>query len=282
MTTPSDTTVVLVSGANTGIGLTVVKALYLSTKTRYHIILSSRDVSKGETALSSLLQSSSGEHRKNTISVAQLDITSNTSIKSLVEEISLEHGRLDVLVNNAGAGFDFEPQESSIDLSDRTRDIWDRSWSVNVSSTQVVTEAFVPLLLKSAAPRVLFVTSGAASLSEALRTDGPIYSRLNSSPAAGWPKDTLAMGAMAYRSVKTGLNMLMVQWHRVLKQDGVKVWAISPGFLATGLGGNSAEVKKGLGAGDPQIGGDFIRDVIEGQRDGDVGKAIRPGVVQEW
>ena len=48
----------------------------------------------------------------------------------------------------------------------------------------------------------------------------------------------------SYRSAKTGLNMLMREWYRLLKNDGVKVWAISPGFLATGLGGIGAETLK--------------------------------------
>jgi hypothetical protein len=33
------------------------------------------------------------------------------------------------------------------------------------------------------------------------------------------------------------LNMLMREWYRILKNDGVKVWCISPGILATGLAG---------------------------------------------
>jgi len=38
--------------------------------------------------------------------------------------------------------------------------------------------------------------------------------------------------------------MMMRQWHRILLNDGVKVWAVSPGFSATGLGGVGPEVLK--------------------------------------
>lgn len=58
--------------------------------------------------------------------------------------------------------------------------------------------------------------------------------------------------------------------------------AISPGFLATGLGGAGAETLRSMGAGDPSVGGEFIRDVIEGRRDADEGLAIRASEVQKW
>ena len=61
------------------------------------------------------------------------------------------------------------------------------------------------------------------------------------------------------------------------------MWSISPGMLATNLGlGDPAMLRK-MGAGDPEVAGTFIVGVLEGQRDGDVGKVIaRDGVVQEW
>ena len=75
---------------------------------------------------------------------------------------------------------------------------------------------------------------------------------------------------------------MMREWYRILKEDGVKVLAISPGYLATGLGG-SQETNKNLGAGDPRVAGAFIRTVVEGARDDDVGKIVmREGKVQAW
>lgn len=71
------------------------------------------------------------------------------------------------------------------------------------------------------------------------------------------------------------------EWYRNLKEDGVKVWCVSPGYLATGLGG-SRDVNKSQGAADPAIGGQFVKDVIEGRRDEDVGKVILRDRVQAW
>jgi NAD(P)-dependent dehydrogenase (short-subunit alcohol dehydrogenase family) len=85
----------------------------------------------------------------------------------------------------------------------------------------------------------------------------------------------------SYRSAKCGMNMMMREWSRILGEDGVKVWAVSPGMLATGLGGDKEMLKK-MGAIDPSIGADFIRDVVEGARDQDVGKVIRKANVQPW
>lgn len=76
--------------------------------------------------------------------------------------------------------------------------------------------------------------------------------------------------------------MVVLDWARVLKEDGVKVFAISPGFLATGLAGVGAEILKSLGAGEPSLGGIFIKDVVEGKRDADAGLVINSTGVQPW
>lgn len=156
--------------------------------------------------------------------------------------------------------------------------MWNKSWDVNVTGTYVLTHTFVPLLLKSADPRLIFLTSGTANLTDSENLNVPV----NRVPAKGWPKQPFELGPIAYRSVKTGLNMMMVQWRRILKEDGVKVWSVSPGFLATGLGGNKELLKK-MGAGDPASGGKVLRDVVEGKRDGDVGLVVHTeGSVQPW
>lgn len=59
-----------------------------------------------------------------------------------------------------------------------------------------------------------------------------------------------------------------------LREDRVKTWCISPGYFATGLGGD-AERNRQMDAIDPAIRANFVREVVEGARDQDVGKAIR-------
>lgn len=59
------------------------------------------------------------------------------------------------------------------------------------------------------------------------------------------------------------------------------MWGVSPGFLATGWGGDTEKLRA-AGAIDPSIGGAFIREVVEGGRDEHVGLVIRKADVQPW
>ena len=158
--------------------------------------------------------------------------------------------------------------------------MWNQSWNVNTVGTQVMTSTFVPLLLQAPNPRLLFITSGTSTL--AGTENMALF--VNRYSAKGWPKgnfDGKNYNVPAYRSSKTGMNMMMREWHRMLHEDGVKVWCISPGFLATGLGGGE-EMNKKMGAGDPSVAGTLIRSVLEGSRDDDVGKVILKEGVQPW
>lgn len=124
----------------------------------------------------------------------------------------------------------------------------------------------MPLLLRSASPRLIFV----AGLSQ-ITLASEAYFPTPQQPA-GWPK-TMDFDFIGYRCSKTALNMLMLDWSHKLKADGVKVWGVGPGFLATGLGGIPERAKE-MGAGHPSAGGKVLRSVVEGERDADVGKLI--------
>lgn len=78
------------------------------------------------------------------------------------------------------------------------------------------------------------------------------------------------------------MNMMMRESHRLLQAGVVKVWCISPGFLATNIGGAGPGVLKKMGAGDPEVFGPFILSVLQGVRDVDVGKVITKDGVQAW
>ncbi|KAM0716955.1 hypothetical protein Q7P37_006807 [Cladosporium fusiforme] len=271
----ADKQVILITGANTGLGLEVVKALYKSDGA-YEIIVGSRSVDKANEAIASIKQELSTS--KSNLSTLQVDITSDDSIRQAFDRISKEHGELDTLINNAGANFDHAASQGEMTV----REAFNASWDVNVAGTHIMTHEFAPLLLKSSQPRLLFITSGTSALTETENFEYPPLARLNASPEAGWPKPAVANPTASYRSSKTGLNMLMREWAKVLKNDGVKVFAISPGFLATGLAGIGPEQLKKMGAIDPSEGGNFVKDVVEGKRDNDQGKVIRATSIQPW
>lgn len=218
-----DKKVVFITGANTGLGLEIVKALYKSTQS-YDIIAGSRLVSNGEAAVAAVQQEIPSS--SSSLSVVQLDLASDESIKKAAENIESKFGRLDVLVNNGGACFDGALRDSQLSI----REAWNKSWDTNVAGTQVLTSEAIPLLLKSRQPRLIFITSGTSALAFTERFDHQALQRINASPAPGWPKPKEINPIESYRSAKTGLNMMMRQWHRILLNDGVKVWAISRDF----------------------------------------------------
>jgi NAD(P)-dependent dehydrogenase (short-subunit alcohol dehydrogenase family) len=158
------------------------------------------------------------------------------------------------------------------------RKAWNATYNVNTTSTQVMTWTFIPLLLESKNPRLIFVTSGIASLTFSSSGRSSVVSK---QPPKGWPKPTDFSG-VAYRASKAGLNLLMIDWTRVLKEDGVKVFGIAPGMLATGFAGMGADAMRAIGAMEPSVGGVFIKDVVAGKRDEDAGKVINKDGITAW
>ncbi|KAL7945011.1 hypothetical protein V8C42DRAFT_324310 [Trichoderma barbatum] len=263
--------VVFITGANTGIGYETVKAL-LRSSTPYHIIVGSRTLEKSQNAIAALTQDISGS--SSTLEPVAIELGSDESIAQAFEAVKAKVDRIDTLINNAGAAFDTSDFTSDLP---NIRSIFNKAYDVNVTGTHVVTATFAPLLIKSSSPRLLFVTSGLSTLTAHSKSFYPPWAP---KPQAGWPKENIS-ASLGYKSSKTALNMVMLNWHWLLLDDGVKTFAISPGFLATNLGG-SPELLKKLGAGDPSIGGEFIRQVVQGERDADAGKIVNRDGTQDW
>ena len=192
---------ILITGANTGLGLEVVRALY-SSPNPYTIILGSRTLSKADDAIATL--KGEGSSSKNALSSVQIDVESDSSITAAFQTISSTHDKLDCLINNAGAGLGVATQKGEFS----EREGWNKSWDINVTGSHIVTTTFMPLLLKSSNPRLLFVTSGTSTLAETERLDTKSFQFINGSPEAGWPKPPVPNPVMSYRSTKAGLNMV--------------------------------------------------------------------------
>lgn len=149
------------------------------------------------------------------------------------------------------------------------------TYSVNVAGTHVLTSTMIPLLLHSADPRLIFVT-GLGTFDSCARGNFPLPAPLE----RGWPKRT-DFETVGYRCSKTALNMLMLDYHFKLMEDGVKVWCVGPGFLETDLGG-ARETMAMMGAGNPSAGGMVLRSVVEGERDADTGKYVVKDGIQAF
>ncbi|KAE8376278.1 hypothetical protein BDV26DRAFT_266079 [Aspergillus bertholletiae] len=241
--------IILISGANRGLGYETAKTLLLSDN--YHIIIGSRDGSKGDAAAASL-RALPGIH--GTVSAMQLDVTDDASVDEAKAQIESAFGRLDVLVNNA-----------AIYLLNReaVRDTLRLTLETNVTGAASLTEALLPLLLKSANPRLIFVSSSNASMA---------YNLDPNSPHGG-------THAAEYRVAKAALNMLLVQYHMKLKN--VKVLGADPGFCATDVIGDADALRK-MGAAEPEAGAQIIASVVKGEKDDQPGRVHGPQGVVPW
>ncbi|KAI1270856.1 NAD(P)-binding protein [Xylaria sp. FL0933] len=252
--------VVLVTGATSGIGYETVKIFVESPKS-YHVYLGSRSLEKGRAVLEKIR--TERPNAVNTVELLQIDLYSDESIEQAYEVVNTGQGRLDVLINNAGGGFDNEFLQGKMTL----RECFNKAYDLNVSGTNVVTWTFIPLLLKSAEPRILFL-AGLSQMTQAAEAYFPTPPQ-----PAGWPKK-IDFETIGYRCSKTAMSMLMLDWNHKLREDGIKVFSVSPGFCATGLGNLGAELMAAMGAEHPREGAQRLLAVAKGNRDADSGKIL--------
>ena len=91
--------IVLITGANTGLGFEMVKAL-CSSETAYEILLGGRSVAKAEQAAKAVMKEFPSTRSK--VWPIQIDIEDDESIQRTFDEVQTKFGRLDALINNAG------------------------------------------------------------------------------------------------------------------------------------------------------------------------------------
>ncbi|KAJ7198280.1 hypothetical protein GGX14DRAFT_374275, partial [Mycena pura] len=203
------TKIALITGANKGIGFAIAKQL-ATEHVGYHLLLGSRDYERGAKAAADL----QGAGPKVSVETLTLDVTDDASIAAAVRTIDAKFGRLDVLVNNAGIFLD-RRQDTT------TRALLQETFAVNTFGPALLTEACVPLLDRSPAARVVFVSSDLASL--AFRAD----------PQG---RDS-HVAAPAYRASKAALNMLALGYAQRFRDRGWKVNLDNPGFTPTDMTG---------------------------------------------
>jgi NAD(P)-dependent dehydrogenase (short-subunit alcohol dehydrogenase family) len=143
---------------------------------------------------------------------------------------------LDILVNNAGIS-----SGANKPVTEEDPDTFRRVYETNVFGVAAVTNAFLPVLRRSADPRIVNVSSGTASITaSAGRAEGVIVFASRPTGALG-----------AYRSSKTALNELTVLYANALADDGFKVNALAPGMRRTDFYGPG---RAPASAGDPAEG----------------------------
>jgi NAD(P)-dependent dehydrogenase (short-subunit alcohol dehydrogenase family) len=200
----------LVTGANRGIGRETARQLAARGVT---VWLGSRDPGRGETVAREL-----AAEGLDVIPVT-LDFTDEESVCAVAERLRRDHGRLDLLVNNAGTFV-------GADVTATTAAQMRRIFEVNVFGVATVIRVMVDLLRASAAPRVVNVSSSTGSLG--LTSD-----------RGDLPGD--ASQRLAYATSKAALNMLTVQYAQAFGADPelshIKINSATPGYTATDMNG---------------------------------------------
>jgi NAD(P)-dependent dehydrogenase (short-subunit alcohol dehydrogenase family) len=196
----------LVTGANKGIGYEIAAGL---ARLGFRVGVGARDTRRREEAVAKLLADG-----HDVFGVA-LDVTDDASVAAALAQIEADGG-LDVLVNNAGITGGM-PQEPSRVTAAQVLGVVD----VNVLGVLRVTNAMLPMLRDSAAPRIVNVSSTVGSLGLQTAQAEPV------GPISG-----------AYSPTKTYLNALTVQYAKELAGTGILVNAGCPGYVATDLNGH--------------------------------------------
>jgi NAD(P)-dependent dehydrogenase (short-subunit alcohol dehydrogenase family) len=197
--TKNQTSIVLVTGGNRGIGLEVCRQL---AERDYTVLLGSRDLEKGEAAAATVVRGTTS------IIPCRLDVTDLTSIEEVRATVAERWGRLDALVNNAAILYDTWQRVVDADLKEvRT------ALETNTFGAWNMVKAFLPLLRKSRHARIVNVSSEAGSLA------------------------SMSGGSPGYNLTKTALNALTVMLARDLRRDRILVNAVCPGWVATDMGG---------------------------------------------
>nr|POF02610.1 short-chain dehydrogenase/reductase trope [Quercus suber] len=91
--------VVLITGANSGVGYEAVK-VFLQAENPYHILCAARSIEKATAAVNRVKEECSDV--KNTMEPLALDVSSDDSIQQAFEAVRAGPGRVDALINNAG------------------------------------------------------------------------------------------------------------------------------------------------------------------------------------
>jgi len=227
---PAVDRIVVITGANRGIGLELARQLAAAGDT---VVLGSRDPAKGAAAAAGL------KHQGLDVDPRPLDVTDPAGLADLAAGVERDHGRVDVLVNNAAIHYDTWQRASTADLA-----VVGEALDTNLLGAWRTTLALLPLLRASSHGRIVNVSSGAGQLTG------------------------MTGGIPAYKVSKAGLSALTLMLADELRRDRILVNAVCPGWVATDMGGpggrpvaeGAASVRWAVDLPDDGPTGGFFRD----------------------
>ena len=191
--------IALVTGANRGIGFEVCRQL---ARAGFAVLLSARDLRKARAAAKFL-------KTVGRVEPLVLDVANESSISKAAAEVMSSYDHLDVLINNAGIHYDIWETVEDADIDGTVME----AITTNLLGPWRVAQAFLPLLRKSRASRIVNVSSELGSLAE------------------------MGAGPPAYQVTKAGLNALTRTLAGELRGSNILVNSVCPGWVATDMGG---------------------------------------------
>ena len=207
----------LVTGGTRGLGLEAARQLAAQDVS---VLLGARDIKSGE--------KNAEELRAQGLDVRALaiDLNDEASMKRAAEWIEVNHGSLDILINNAAVLLESDGFPGKV-----VPQVIRETLEVNFVSTVALTQTLLPLLLKSKSARIVNVSSSVGSMWWNGDPNNPV-------PDNKW---------LGYAASKAALNMFTVQLAYELRNTSVKVNSICPGYVKTDMnrGGGFLTVEEG-------------------------------------
>jgi NAD(P)-dependent dehydrogenase (short-subunit alcohol dehydrogenase family) len=214
--------IALVTGANRGIGHEIARQL---AQRGARVLLSGRRPAAVAEAAAALRAESCD------VEGLVLDVTNPESIATAAARVADRYGRLDILVNNAAIrveAYGKRPSEQPLDQ-------WRKTFDTNLFGVVAVTQAFLPLIRKSAAGRIVNVSSLLASLTTHNDKSSYAYSPMFKS-------------LPAYSASKSAVNSWTVHLAYELRDTPIKVNAVHPGYTKTDLNDGAGDLDVAVGA----------------------------------
>lgn len=208
--------IAFITGGNKGLGFETARQLGQSGVA---VVLGSRDLAKGQTAAKKL--QSEGIQAD----AVRFDVTQPSDYQAVYDYFDRKYGRLDILINNAGVSK--EDFMGGNRTSTTSAEVLHETFDTNFFGVIQITQKLLPLIRKSAAGRIVNLSSILGSLTLHADPSSPIYDAK----------------AFAYDASKAALNSFTVHLAHELRDTKIKVNSAHPGWVKTDMGTDAAPME---------------------------------------